>query len=135
MIQITIGDWSLDGHGWNESFFVEGASIDEVKSAYLSAVDLTGIDFYGVKRGTIVPFCDFEENTLSMDARDRLGEFGIETKPHAYGPGEALSLLLDFIRIGGVSLSPVQMPTLGFRVNRGGRTCILYGYGYGVTGQ
>lgn len=66
LIILTIGDWSMDGHGKSDDFIFESSHcIKEIASAYKKGVKICGVD--------ITNLCyDYEDNTLSKEDVDKL---------------------------------------------------------------
>lgn len=88
---VTIGDWSIDGHRITESFrimtSIDDAGLKEVKKEVLAT---TGID--------IDRLCEeYEDNSLPVEVIDKLNSLGIECEDDYLTPKEYLDIILKLM--------------------------------------
>ena len=77
--KIPIGDWSDDGHGKYEDYFIESNKpLEEVRELYIQACDKIGFSLDGsYKQTKLTPNAEYEDYKFSNETLDALLEFGV----------------------------------------------------------
>lgn len=78
--ELSVGDWSNDGHGKTESFVVESnKEVEEIREAYFQACDELGFSLDGsYKKTKATPCSEYEEYSMGIETIESLREFGLE---------------------------------------------------------
>ena len=95
LLKLTLGDWSRDGHGYMEKFFIESNyNVHEVRQAYKNSCKKTGITFDGEDNYTgcnldrepwRIPLTGYWENTIEDKAVTELRRFGLLDRSFSTG--------------------------------------------------
>lgn len=113
LLKLTLGDWSRDGHGYMEKFFIESNyNVHEVRQAYKNSCKKTGITFDGEDNYTgcnldrepwRIPLTGYWENTIEDKAVTELRRFGLLDRSFSTGDlvdcEFAADLIMKFISL------------------------------------
>lgn len=133
--ELIIGDWSGDGHSMSETILFEvNKTEQEINEAYKNSCRLVGIQFNSRPNYTnltpkdyrdndIYVMCDYEDNTLSENAYNKLSKF-IDIDDNDGFNSESLALLI--MKFISLSLTDFQYKIV--RTNYPN----MKGFGYGL---
>jgi len=129
-IKFNIGDWSNDGHGYNEFYiFDSNYPVEKIKNAYIDSCKYVGVQFNHNQKyieteyqGYNNPYyicTEYEDNSISDAAYLLLLNKGLDAKEYSiekdeilFDPDSFLNLLIDFIKL---SLSDLELIEGSFR--------------------
>lgn len=107
IMKLTLGDWSDDGHGKYEEFYIKSNyDVHKVRQAYKDSCKKTGLsfnhneDYTGLNLGygsTRQIWTEYESRELSEDAIEILRKFGIDD--YFDDTDDAASLMMKFIAL------------------------------------
>lgn len=115
--KIPIGDWSGDGHGKDEDYYIESSlPVEEVRELYFQACEKLGFTLDGHDK--LTPCGEYEEYTFKQETIDALKNFGIEISPikeaqwieEYIGTDEMCDLVLNFIKTQDKNLILKRIP-------------------------
>ena len=133
--QITVGDWSGDGHSQSDTIvFNTNKSAEEIKKSYLTICKKTKISLTKVK-DTITLFDGYDDNRIMEHDVETLQEAGVDlTQVDAdgeggdlifYDPEAAFHLLM--------AMCKVNLPDLEYEIAKADRLELDDGFiGYGI---
>lgn len=139
---LHLGDWSKDGHNQSTKFLVDvNVTPEEIRSAYLAAVERTGITFDHHHKGFQV-CTGYEESTipnhilekfkdLGMPVDDLMGE--IDEFEDSFSEGRFAELWFQFVKteIPSLTWSFVENQTIP-NINGPGSGSLRVQFGYGL---
>lgn len=103
-LQYTVGDWSNDGHGQRDVYFLLSTHDEvELKKAFELGVNNIGHDIRQY-------FAEYEENSIPVDAAVAFMKYGVELdEPFEdlvwCGPDDVMNIIIATIKAGNIGIS------------------------------
>ena len=107
VFRLMLGDWSGDGHGIDTTYRIQSNKpIEEVRAAYFSALEQTGLDL------TEEVCAEYEDNVITEEMVSRLKGLGLPVPADRewVQTDEFVDLVLAYIKLGDPALELEVLP-------------------------